>query len=52
MRGQFPYQLPINHRKCSLLPMKSACPAGIYHLGGYSLKEVEYEKYLGVYVCF
>ena len=29
------WQLPINHLKCSMLPVKFLCPAGIYHLGGY-----------------
>ena len=45
------WQLPINHTKCSVLPVKSPCPAGVYHLGGYLLNEVECEKDLGVYVC-
>ena len=29
------WQLPINHTKCSVLPVKSPCSAGIYHLRGY-----------------
>ena len=45
------WQLPINHTKCSVQPVKTPCPAGIYHLGGYLLKEVKCEKDLGAYVC-
>ena len=41
------WQLPINHTKCSVLPVKPPCPAGIYHLEGYLLKEVKCEKDLG-----
>ena len=45
------WQLLINHTKCSVLPVTSPCPAGIYHHGGCLLKEVECEKDLGVHVC-
>ena len=44
-------QLTINHTKCSMLPVKSPCRSGTYHLGGYLLKQVECEKDLGIYVC-
>ena len=45
------WQLFINHFKCSVLPVKSPCLTGIYHLGAYLLQEVECEKDLHTYVC-
>ena len=45
------WQLPINHTKCSVLPVKSPYPGGIYHLGSYLLKEVECERDCGAYAC-
>jgi ribonuclease P/MRP protein subunit RPP40 len=44
------WMLPINHEKCSLLPVGRPRPAGSYHLGGYIIRESLVERELGVLV--
>jgi hypothetical protein len=42
--------LPINYDKCCVLPVGRRQPVGIYHLGGYLLRESMVERDLGVMV--
>ena len=42
--------LPINFDKCCVLPVASTNPQGVYHIGGYLLRETTYERDLGVIV--
>jgi hypothetical protein len=40
--------LPINHSKCCVFPEGGRQPFGVYHLGGYLLREATTERDLGV----
>jgi hypothetical protein len=43
--------LPINHEKCCVLPVGSTQPRGVYHIGGYLIREATLEKDLGILVA-
>ncbi|CAH8575535.1 unnamed protein product [Dicrocoelium dendriticum] len=42
------WQLPMNHEKCSVLPVGASVPFGIYHIGGSLLRNATQERDLGV----
>ena len=42
--------MPINNSKCGVLPIGGKQPLGVYHLGGYLLKESELERDLGILI--
>ena len=44
------WELPVNQDKCSVLPIGSGQPTGVYHLGGILLKDLTAEKDLGIVV--
>ena len=46
------WTLPINYEKCSVMAIGNKRPTGIYHIGGYLLKETEVERDLGIHVTY